>query len=200
MPGIQKLSHKHIAIMDFMLANPTIPMGVVASEFGVSAPWLSTIVWSDAFQYELIQKAETMFEDSVLMPLGDKIKALAHRTLDKLQEQVETSNDLRTLADIGNKTLDRLGYTANTPAPANGTTHNTQVININGVSKESLDTARGLIGSRPIPIEHKEPDTLEHTTSSQEALTTDLGRVAPTPPKVHTKGPPESSTVERNQA
>ena len=73
--SIQKVSHKHEAILNFLLANPTLQMGEVAVHFGVSFPWLSTIVHSHAFQDQLKRRQDQVFESAILGTVEEKLGA-----------------------------------------------------------------------------------------------------------------------------
>lgn len=103
------MSSKHEAILQFMIANPTLKMSQVAASFGVTPAWLSTIVHSDAFQNQLARRHDELFDVAVVQELGDKVTAAAHLTIDEYLEKVPTlsADQLITSTD---KLLGRLGY------------------------------------------------------------------------------------------
>ena len=68
---IQKMSARHEAILQFMIANPTMKMSKVAAHFGVTGAWLSTIIWSDAFQNQLARRHDELFDVAVGRGIAD---------------------------------------------------------------------------------------------------------------------------------
>ena len=86
--SIQELKHRHVAIMDFMMINPTAQMGEVAIEFNVTRSWLSTVIHSDCFQSELQRKQQAVFESAVL-PLHDKMLGVAHLAVERIGEALD---------------------------------------------------------------------------------------------------------------
>jgi len=110
-PVLKKVRVKHDAIMDFMLANPTLRMGQVAEHFGVSRAWLSVVVHSDAFQEQLRAKQEKLFGATVL-PLREQVLGLAAMAVDKLSEAVEAADpqgDREYVADVTEMALKAAG-------------------------------------------------------------------------------------------
>lgn len=146
---IQKMSHKHEAILNYILANPTEPMGNVAGYFGVTFSWLSTIVHSHAFQDQLSRRKDEMFDSHILQGVGDKLTAAANVTLEAYLEKVPTLTPDQ-LISASDKILNRLGYGSKGAA---GTTINGNVVqNIqnNHVSKDVLEEARSRIGQTQV--------------------------------------------------
>lgn len=150
MPEIQSLSHRHDAILTFVLANPTMPLWQVAQYFNVSQPWLSVVIHSDIFQKKLRERQDLVF-NATLLPIAAKIEHLAHQALDKLTEKVEMGvvgeETLRKTADMA---LQSLGYgtRGNSPAAANG---NFTQVNNYIVDREVLAQARARLTKEPIP-------------------------------------------------
>lgn len=124
-PSVASLSHRHTAIMDFMLANPEIKLSEVASHFGMTQAWLSTVIHSDCFQSELKDKQGALFDETVLN-LRDKITGAAHRALDRLGEKLDTVDDPKFILDASEKTLKALGYGTSTSISQSKTINNVQ--------------------------------------------------------------------------
>lgn len=134
--------------MNFMIANPTAPLGVVAREFEVTQPWLSCIIHSNAFKTKLREKQELMF-GNLAATITEKLEAVAHTTLDNLLEHVSASNSSPAAnLEIADKVLHRLGY-----APKSGPQPAAQgaQVNIYNVTSDDLAHARTLIASRNQP-------------------------------------------------
>lgn len=122
--------------MNFILANPTCKYSEVAAEFGVTQAWLSTIIHSHAFQDQLRRRHDELFDVAVIQPLGDKIHAAAHMTLDEYMEKVPNLN-ADQLISAGDKLLSKLGFGTKT----NGNSGPTTIINGNVVQNNQVNTA-----------------------------------------------------------
>lgn len=109
MAELKSLSHTHVAIVDYMLANPQIALGDVAKHFGYTQPWLSQIIHSDAFQNMLKEKEGHVFHHTVL-PIREKMTQVAHMALDKTLHLLPQETEVRTASEIAGDMLDRLGY------------------------------------------------------------------------------------------
>jgi len=144
--SIQKMSHKHEEILNFLLLNPIMPMGEVAAHFGVTFPWLSTIVHSHAFQDQLTRRKDQVFDSAVLAPIEDKLGAAAQVTLDAYLEKVPTLS-ADQLISAQDKLLGRLGYGTKGNGAAPGVQVNVQV---NTVDKSILEEARNRIGTTKV--------------------------------------------------
>lgn len=109
---IKVVSIKHEAIMDFMLANPGVKLGIVAGHFDVTQAWLSIIIHSDAFQAQLSDKQRELF-GATLVPLREKVLGLGHVAVEKLGEALENASpvsDKAFIADTANSVLKNLGF------------------------------------------------------------------------------------------
>jgi len=143
-PGIQKVSHKHEEIMNFMLANPTHKLGDIARHFGMTQAWLSCVIHSEAFQARLAEKQEAIFSGTVL-PLKEKLEGVAHQLLDKLEERIPTMAD-KELVNLTDNTLNRLGF----GTKPQGTTPGAPAeFSLTLTLRTELEQARSLIGARP---------------------------------------------------
>ena len=80
---VKTLRNIHLAIMDFMLANPGIPQWAVANHFGKTQSWLSTIVNSDLFQLHYHERRR-LIEDDQRRAINSKIFEMADKGLTKL--------------------------------------------------------------------------------------------------------------------
>lgn len=86
---IKRLTPRHDTILAFVMANPTVKRGEVARLFGVTEAWLSTIIHSDIFQARLSERTDQVFSET-LVPLCEKVTALAHKSIDHLLDKVDT--------------------------------------------------------------------------------------------------------------
>jgi hypothetical protein len=178
MPGIKKVGIKHEAILNFLLAHPTVKMRDVAAHFQVTQPWLSLVVHSDAFQKMLRGRQDIHFDVSIL-PAMDKVQMIVDQGLDRMLELVPHETDLGKLGPIVDKALTRLGYGTSTPA----TQVNVQV----NVDRSMIERARSLIGVRA-PAPALEAHTYEagfsgSTEASRELSMGEDGAEAALPPE-----------------
>jgi hypothetical protein len=170
LPGIKKVSVKHEAILDFLLANPLVKMRVVAQHFEVSQTWLSLVIHSDAFQRLLRQRQDCHFDSSIL-PAMDKLRLATDLALESLIRELPTETDVGKLNQVVDKGLDRLGY---------GTSHKFAPTSVNvqvNVDRETLANARALIGAGPPrpALEDQRHDALGYTAQVQEGRESAVG-------------------------
>lgn len=106
---LKRMGLKHEALLNYMLANPTMKVSEVARACGVSYSWASIVVHSDAFQARLRQRQDEIFNAHV-QPLHEKMVGVAHMAVDKLGEQLEKSTDPDYILNVSDKILHRLGF------------------------------------------------------------------------------------------
>lgn len=127
---LQNISVSHNAIADWLIANPGRgQMGKCAAVFGITNAWLSVLIHQDAFKSMLKVKQNASF-DLVIIPLQDKIAGVAHRSVEKMGEILDTTNDHRLVREIGKDMLTAMGYGGNAKAAVvidNSTTNNLTV-------------------------------------------------------------------------
>ena len=148
--SIQKMSSRHEAILQFMIGNPLLKMSKIAAHFGVTPAWLSTIVWSDAFQNQLARRHDELFDCAVVQELGDKVSAAAHMTMDEYLEKIPTMTTDQ-LINGSDKLLKTLGYGASAGTTNFNLGDGAQVqVNHNQVGAEVLAKAREKIGKSQV--------------------------------------------------
>lgn len=167
-PGVQSVSIKHEAILNFLLINPTAKLREVAEYFGVTQPWLSCIIHSDAFQLRLRERQDLHFDVSV-RPMLEKVTAAAELALNRIVELIPVETDLAKLNGVADKALSRLGIGNSAPAP--GT-----VVQVNVGIAADLAKARARIG-------------VKNGSSVSEAGVDFLGQADPVPALPHPQAP-----------
>jgi hypothetical protein len=113
-PGaIQRISHTHLAIMDFMIANPERKLSEVAQEFGYTQPWLSTLIHSDVFQKGFRERRrnwETVHDGR----LSSRLMGIAEKALGRMEDLMdgegESAPSARTVTEVGKLALTSLGF------------------------------------------------------------------------------------------
>lgn len=175
---VMRLSNRHEAILEFMVANPTVRLGDVAAEFDVTQAWLSCIVHSDAFQEALRKKRDEVFLPAALT-LQEKLTGMAHLVLDKLGEEIDNGKvSAPLLLETGNSVLDRLGY--GTKAPGGGPAAQTNVFY--GVPANVMHEARETFGRRIPDAESAsaiQPDAAPSLEHKKDNLNAETDRTVP---------------------
>ncbi len=109
---LQKVRYVHEAMIDTILAQPSILQKELAAKFGYSAIAIGYIVRSDAFKERLAQRKEELVDPLITCAVEDqfsideKLEGLAHASLDRLIERIEnklpmTNGDLISAAKLG---------------------------------------------------------------------------------------------------
>ena len=100
-----QLTYTHKAMMDLILANPTMPMDQLAEHFGVTKAWAKKVTMSDAFQGLLDKRREEIINPIISESVTEKIRGLTTNTLDTLNARVESgvvkTTELIEIARIG---------------------------------------------------------------------------------------------------
>lgn len=114
---LQKLSNKHHAIMDYMLANPGLPLAAVAEHFHVTQPWLSTVINSDVWRDRYSARRNLMdarLSESITNKLGD----LADKSLTHLDAALDDEAiSINQKHEIAKTALTALGFLGNVARP-----------------------------------------------------------------------------------
>ncbi|MBW8034126.1 MAG: hypothetical protein FVQ79_00210 [Planctomycetes bacterium] len=107
--AIQRVSFRHEAIIDYILANPNARLKDVALHFDVTPPWLSQIIHSDCFIQHIASRRDQI-SSPILIELHEKLASVAHLALDRLNEKVPLLDNASDLKDVADMALDNLGY------------------------------------------------------------------------------------------
>lgn len=104
-----ELNHRHMAIAEFILSNPSARLTEIAAAVGMSANWVSIVTNSELFK-EYLQQRNREISDIVHLSLQEKVAGIAHRAVEKLGDAIDNSNDPAFILAAADKTLGRLGY------------------------------------------------------------------------------------------
>lgn len=137
---IQSMSNKHMQILEYIVANPAVKMKAVAQQFEVSIAWLSVIIRSDCFQQRLAEIHQDIIGDT-LLEIDDRLTGLAHKALDKLDEELDLAKGVEAPQQVAEMALKNLGYGSKAPIQAQ---------NVFMVDPTALRKARQKIGGRTI--------------------------------------------------
>lgn len=95
MPSLAKVRYTHDAIIDMIVANPSVSQGELARHFGFTEAWMSIIVNSDAFKFRLEERKAELIDPIIKASIEERLNALAKVALDKLMDRVEGKNGVR---------------------------------------------------------------------------------------------------------
>lgn len=146
--AIDRLSHRHEMIINWLILNPDRPLSACAAHFGYTQAWLSQIIHSDIFQAKLRQRQERIF-DHVAAEIPEKLNALGHAAIDKLGRVLDETADPKLVLDTFDKVLHRLGYAPKTAKSDAPVTINQQA-NVYVVDPSTLALARQSIVDRSL--------------------------------------------------
>lgn len=110
--AIARVKYSHDAMIDLIIANPSLSQGQIASHFGYTQAWISRVFNSDAFQARLAVRKEDLVDPVITMTIEEKFKALADKALEVVHSKLVMTND----ATLGLRALEisakALGYGA----------------------------------------------------------------------------------------
>mgnify|MGYP003429802526 CR=1 FL=1 len=87
--GITKVSYSHDAMIDFIIADPTITQNALATKFGYTAGWVSQIIASDAFQARLAERTGELVDPTIRATVEEKFRGIVIRSLEILKEKLD---------------------------------------------------------------------------------------------------------------
>lgn len=91
---IQKVGYNHEAMIDVLLAEPTITQGELAKRFEMREAWISRIIGSDAFQAALAKRRDDVANPIIAASIDDKLSGLVNQSLEIITEKLEASRSV----------------------------------------------------------------------------------------------------------
>lgn len=164
---LKSLRPKHHAIMDYLIANPSVPYGEVAQLFMVTPAWLSTVINSDLFQTQLYERRRLM-DQALTASITDKLGRLAEKSLDALEDAIDDEEvSITTKLDVAKTALQAMGFLGPKGGGINGPATQVQINTSNQtitVVDSAIQQAHQRLQSRGITLEGStvEPMTLTH--------------------------------------
>lgn len=114
----RRLRYTHEAMIDQIIACPGITQNQLASLFGYSAAWVSTIMASDSFQAKLSERRTELIDPQLSLTIKDRLNGIATESLrilaEKLSAPVVTDNLAIRAAEMATRSLG-LGITDKPP-------------------------------------------------------------------------------------
>lgn len=151
---IKEVSHRHEAIIDWLLANPQVKnLQVLCDRLNVSRSWLSIVMRSDAFRAEY-EKRRDEYNQLHADKVQSRLYEVALKGIEKVLDALDADEvDPRFALDSVDKATNRLGF-----SPSSGSRPQV-AINVGIVDKGLLASAREKM--RQVTVVNVEPETCE---------------------------------------
>lgn len=106
MPELARVRYTHDAIIDEIIAFPSISQGELARKFGFTQSWMSIMINSDSFQYRLAERKTELVDPKIRASVEARLEQLAKGALDRLLERLDSNqpfsnSDLIAAAKLG---------------------------------------------------------------------------------------------------
>lgn len=114
MPELRNIRYSHDAVIDAIIANPTIHNNELAAMFGYSPGWMSIMVNSDVFQARLAARRDAVVDPILTASIEERFNTVARLSLQKIAEKLAGPGqvDENFLLKSAKLAGDALGYGA----------------------------------------------------------------------------------------
>lgn len=111
-PQLTRLSTHHLYMMDYILSNPLLSLGEVATALNRTQAWVSTVYHSDLFQ-TVYQSRRALIQQNHNEMLSARLSTLVHNGLDTLVDALAKDttplNNKQQITELGLKAIGVLG-------------------------------------------------------------------------------------------
>lgn len=83
-----KIGYTHEAMVDLIIAEPTVSNVELAEIFGYSAGWVCRILASDSFQARLAERKGQLIDPIVAATLDERLRGVAIHSMTLIQEKL----------------------------------------------------------------------------------------------------------------
>jgi hypothetical protein len=145
---LQRTHYSHEAMIDVILANPTMTQRELAKQFSRSENWISVVMGSDAFQAALAKRRDDVMDPFLVATIEERFRGLATQSLQVIADKLETSKN----TDLALKALDisskALGFGAR--GSGNSTVQNNFVVQLPPKMQDAAAWAEKHVGGAVI--------------------------------------------------
>lgn len=92
------LKYSHEAMIDLILAEPTVTNRELAEIFDYSEGWVSHIRKSDSFQARIAERKALTVDPVIKKNLDERLRHVTHRAIDIIQERLDSSEASAAMA------------------------------------------------------------------------------------------------------
>lgn len=136
---LQRVHYSHEAMIDVILAEPTITQNALAKRFGRSVSWISIVMGSDAFQGALAKRRDDIIDPFLVATIEERFRGLADQSLQIIAKKLEQTENLDAAFKALEISSKALGFGARTPNQS--TIHNNFVVALPPKSPSAADWA-----------------------------------------------------------
>lgn len=154
MPEIAKLRYTHDAVIDEILADPSISQGELAGRFGYTQSWMSIIINSDAFKEKLAERRGELVDPRIQASISERLDAVARRALDKLLDKLDSPNPIKNMELVA---MAKLGV-GEAPSRGLNLTQNNYVVNLPPPAASPKVWLANVRGNGVQDISHSNPE------------------------------------------
>ena len=92
--GLQsgKLKYSHEAMIDLILAEPTVTNRELAEIFGYGENWVGQIRKSDAFEARLQERKSILIDPAITRTIEDRLVQVTTKAIERVQEKLEAED------------------------------------------------------------------------------------------------------------
>lgn len=84
-----KLKYSHEAMIDLILAEPTVTNKELATIFGYSEAWVSHIRNADSFQARTAERKALLIDPAIRRSLEDRLTGVTVKAIDRIQQVLD---------------------------------------------------------------------------------------------------------------
>jgi len=105
--GIKKISYTHEAMIDLILAEPTVSATELAEIFDYSPGWISRVIASDAFQARMAERKAQLTDPMIAASIDERLRGVAVHSISMIQDKLAANGE-----ESAQFALDALGISA----------------------------------------------------------------------------------------
>jgi hypothetical protein len=109
---IKKVRYTHDAMVDQIIANPSISQNELAFVFDRTPAWISIIVNSDSFKERLAERKDEVVDPLLRTTLEERIRGVVDLSLEVLQEKLRATKNPNIAIRVMEHGTRALGYGA----------------------------------------------------------------------------------------
>lgn len=84
-----RLKYTHEAMIDLILAEPTVSNKELAEIFEYSEAWISHIRCSDSFQARIAERKALLVDPAIRRSIEDRLSGITVKAIDRIQEVLD---------------------------------------------------------------------------------------------------------------
>ncbi|MEI6872179.1 MAG: hypothetical protein WCL08_07845 [Verrucomicrobiota bacterium] len=130
MGNVAKVGYSHKDMIDYIIANPGITQNHLASRYGYSVGWVSTVMASDAWQSAMAARRAEICDPVLVATVEERFRGITLLSLERLKQKLEapavSDNVVLKAVELGAKAM---GVGGNAPAAPPGQDHLAQLAN-----------------------------------------------------------------------